>query len=562
MKAKSRSFHLLLIILLLAAVLRFTGLNWDSGFHLHPDERFLSLVGNDIHIPSSVLQYFDPSTSSLNPSNVGYKFFVYGAFPLILNKFLAVGFGNDSYAMFHLQGRVFSALADLLVVFFVFKTVEIFEKRYKLSSRIKFLAAFFYAIAVLPIQLAHFFTVDSFLVCFAFGSLFFALKTTDSVNKKTGLVYLVLSAVLFGLAFATKVTAIFILPLNLWFITYLNINRRNSSFFILYSFFIYAIISYLTVRVADPYLFQNGSLFDPRISTQFFESLKTLKSLDRPDAWFPPGVQWIHKTPVIYSLINLAVFGLGLPYFIVFVFGLWISNKKQDAILPIILWMVTLFLYQSAQFAQPIRYLNLLYPFIAIFAAVGLDYIIGKLRITNYGLLRSTFYVLCFLILLLWPAAFLNIYLRPHSRVAASEWLYQHLPTNSIILAEYWDDALPLPMKEKYGKDFVIEQLPVFDPDTDEKWEKLNTLFDTGNYYVLSSNRGWGSIPTAPERYPRMSRFYMDLFAGKTPYKKIKEFTSYPSFEYFGIPIEFPDQWSDEAFTVYDHPKVIIFKKS
>ena len=45
------------------------------------------------------------------------------------------------------------------------------------------------------------------------------------------------------------------------------------------------------------------------------------------------------------------------------------------------------------------------------------------------------------------------------------------------------------------------------------------------DYYILSSNRGWGSIPTVPEKYPKMSKFYRDLLEEETNYKKIKEFT-------------------------------------
>jgi len=49
--------------------------------------------------------------------------------------------------------------------------------------------------------------------------------------------------------------------------------------------------------------------------------------------------------------------------------------------------------------------------------------------------------------------------------------------------------------------------------------------------------------------------------SNKTNYKKVAQFTSYPSLSYLGIPVSFPDDWSEEAFTVYDHPKVMIFKK-
>ena len=104
--------------------------------------------------------------------------------------------------------------------------------------------------------------------------------------------------------------------------------------------------------------------------------------------------------------------------------------------------------------------------------------------------------------------------------------------------------------------------MPVFDPDSQQKWETLNVLFKQGDYIILSSNRGWGSIPTVPSRYPQMAKFYQDLINNKTQYKKVKEFTSYPSLSYLGIPLTINDDYSEEAFTVYDHPKVMIFKKS
>jgi hypothetical protein len=107
---------------------------------------------------------------------------------------------------------------------------------------------------------------------------------------------------------------------------------------------------------------------------------------------------------------------------------------------------------------------------------------------------------------------------------------------------------------------YDIQELPVFDPDTQQKWDKMDSLLGQGDYLILSSNRGWGSIPTVPERYPQMTKFYHDLFAGKTDYKKVAEFTSYPSLTYLGIPITIPDENAEEAFTVYDHPVVMIFK--
>src|SRR5512138_2871998 len=60
----------IVVVLLLAAWLRFSGLNWDEGRHLHPDERFLSTVTNDLKWPESFSNYFDPTTSTLSPYSI------------------------------------------------------------------------------------------------------------------------------------------------------------------------------------------------------------------------------------------------------------------------------------------------------------------------------------------------------------------------------------------------------------------------------------------------------------------------------------------------------------
>jgi len=141
--------------------------------------------------------------------------------------------------------------------------------------------------------------------------------------------------------------------------------------------------------------------------------------------------------------------------------------------------------------------------------------------------------------------------------VEASEWLYSKLENGSLILGEHWDDALPLRVTNNQEKNFQIELLPVFDPDTPEKWKKINDLLSKADYYVLSSNRGWGSIMAIPAKYPAMSKFYKDLLGGKTNFKKIKEFKPY-YYRFF----EFPNNWIEETFTVYDHPTVIVFKNT
>ena len=149
-------------IFLFALLLRTIGLNWDSNAHLHPDERFLTMVGTQMRLPSSIGNYFEPDSSPLNPKNVGFPFFVYGTLPLFLNKIIALLLQNDTYNQFTIQGRFLSALLDTMTLLYVFKIALLFEKKYGFSHKIKYFASFMYTISVLPIQLSHFFTVDIF----------------------------------------------------------------------------------------------------------------------------------------------------------------------------------------------------------------------------------------------------------------------------------------------------------------------------------------------------------------------------------------------------------------
>src|SRR3989344_2544488 len=118
--SKLQSIFLFLIILGLAAFLRLSGVNWDQNQHLHPDERFLTMVTGALVWPKDFSEFLNTDISPLNPHNRGFGFFVYGTFPIFLTKYVTEEINKYDYNNITLIGRKISAIFDLGTVILVF----------------------------------------------------------------------------------------------------------------------------------------------------------------------------------------------------------------------------------------------------------------------------------------------------------------------------------------------------------------------------------------------------------------------------------------------------------
>ncbi|MGI5826004.1 MAG: ArnT family glycosyltransferase [Patescibacteria group bacterium] len=220
--SKTKEKVLLFFILTLAVSLRLLGLNWDQNQHLHPDERFLTMVTTAIEFPTSILSYLNPENSLANPYNHNFGFFVYGTFPVYLTKIVGNIFENTGYEEIYLVGRIISAFFDVGVVLLVYK---IGKKVY--GNKEGLLAAFLYSIMVLPIQLSHFFTSDTFLNFFLVLAFYSLTLLITHHNLVVNSVFLGIS---FGLALACKISALYFLPIiGLGFIYLLIYSRPKKK---------------------------------------------------------------------------------------------------------------------------------------------------------------------------------------------------------------------------------------------------------------------------------------------------------------------------------------------
>ena len=570
-KLTTKTFTILSgLIIILAAFFRLYGINWDQGNHLHPDERFLTMVTNDLTWPRSFIDYFDTNTSGLNPHNKNFSFYVYGTWPIILTKAVAQLFSLDSYDKLNIVGRVLSALFDIATLLAVMATSLAITKQ----KRAALIAGLFYATLVLPIQLSHFYTVDSFAVTCVALSLYFL------VTKQFGAGL----AIVTGLAIAAKISSILLLiPIALAYLLVFEWKHRLQI--VLQASAVLLLVG-ITVRISYPYLFDGMLTLSPTVLANW----KELSSFDGPLTHFPPALQWIKTTPV-FLLINTTLFGLGMFQTLFFIIALFpfihaLFHKKLPKLTQLLLWWILLMtVYQSTRFAKPLRYLFVIYPSIAVISGVGIHILFEKWRRTRLAHFLPYSIVLLILLLSIWPIIFMSIYTKPHTRVLASKWIYKEIPKTATLAWEHWDDPLPLLIDNHQGNEYITHQLPVFNPDSKEKWEKIKTILSDSSYYILSSNRAYGGITNASFRFPQTTRFYELLFSEKLGFTLAKEFVSRPTLpipflktcveppilSYGAITLktsscnsglQLIDDFADESFTVYDHPKVLIFKKT
>jgi hypothetical protein len=205
------------------------------------------------------------------------------------------------------------------------------------------------------------------------------------------------------------------------------------------------------------------------------------------------------------------------------------------------------------------RYMLPLYPFFCLLAGYGL-YQIYKMK--NYVSKIFTFSFLLFTFL--WTYMFLNIYTFAHTRIAATEWIINNIPEGANIATEHWDDGMPLYGGEKY----LRQELTFYDlPDDENKWKILNDKLAKTDYIIIASNRLYVPLQRLSDCkkyiscYPKTSDYYKKLFSEKLEFTKIKEFSAYPKIQILNFKFQINDDSADESFTVYDHPKIMVFKK-
>ncbi|MEW6094466.1 MAG: DUF2298 domain-containing protein [Chloroflexota bacterium] len=423
---------LLVLVLAVAAFLRFTGSDWGELQHQHPDELSVTSVTYDIApigtssdvigpAPTVANQpwrtaypetftdclewggYFDTACSPLNPQNRGHNAYVYGSLPIFIVRYLADWTGQ--MGNLKLFGRQMSAVADLITIFLLYLMAARLYNR-----RVALLAAAFSTFAVMQIQQSHFYTTDNFAVTFMTLAVYFAVEIVvgrkpDTVIRDPGIVsegemdseeripnnklrfsasflqivkqreflFSILFGLAFGMAVASKLNAAplaLLLPLA-FFIRFWKRGEpltKERWQLVIASLVAGGLLAIISFRVFQPYAFDGLGL-----NQLWLDKVHEQRLQATPDSDLPWNLQWARRTH-LYSFENLTTWGLGLPLGILAWTGfLWMGWQalKGEWRQHLLLWSWTAFYFgwQSLQYNPTMRYQLPIYPFLAMMAA-------------------------------------------------------------------------------------------------------------------------------------------------------------------------------------------------
>ena len=560
--SRTRARLLLAVILLAGAAFRLQHLNWDAHHHLHPDERFISMVEEKLVNPKSFSEYLDSSRSGLNPYNRGHGSFVYGTLPLLLARYVGVIVHKGGYDETFLVGRVVSAFFDLLSVFLVYRIAR------RLGSRgTSLVAAAFLAFAPLAIQLSHFWAVDTFLTAFSAAALYGAVRLAQG---KSSLRDAIGTGLAVGLAVSCKITGLVLfLPVGAALVIGALVHglpaaEQRPRWLVtrLLSAAALAATAVVTIRLAFPYAFLGRSVFSFQLDPRWRADLRGLTGIATTVAAFPPNFQWAGRT-ILFPLRNIVLWGAG-PFFglaamAALVWGIAaLRQRKALVLLPLLLHVLFLLLYHGLTMAKSMRYVYPTYPPMAVLASLLLARLAAGREGAPASRVRRILPAAAAAGTFLCSLAFSSVYSHEHTRVTASRWIYQNVPPGKLFVNESWDDGLPLPMEGKDSGQYGGPQPNLVGPDNAAKVEEIVKALEAADGVAITSNRGYASLTRIPDVFPMTRAYYSALFEERLGFRCAADFTSYPKLG----PIVIPDDSSEEAFTVYDHPRVVLFRKT
>jgi hypothetical protein len=534
---------LLVAILVVAAVLRLTGVAWDGLEHYQPDERYITWVGTTIERPTQLAGALSPHTSSFNPyywppdaESPGIvvpqdepRKFAYGHLPLYLGvaatrlaeavgpavaPYLPASWstaraifdseGTVEYTRMAAVGRVLTALIDLLTVLVVYLL-----GRDLFGADIGLLAALFLTLNVMHIQLAHFFAVDPYLSFFTVLAVYAMVAALRAERReRSPRPFLALAGAAMGLAIGSKFSAVMLLlPLaaTIWLLqetggTRPFVRRLGLPLFIAVVVFVltnpFAVIDW-TCTVTTPET-QLGPVTIPRLNwgSCYLENVVRQSAMVGGDESFTFTRQYTDTTPYLYPVVMQLRWGMGYGLGVVAFAGLawavWRVGSRMRQ------WRHKFDVRESGStMAGEVALLAWTLPYFLVTGSFYVKFMRYLQPVTPFLMIyaaalllgikrrwrRNLALALVGVMTGLYAISFVALYGEPHPWLVASRWIFENVEPDAVIVSEHWDDPLPSSIDvddvHRRSGEFVSEEV---------NW--LSGIRDGDNVTKLEANLG------------------------------------------------------------------------
>jgi hypothetical protein len=342
------------------------------------------------------------------------------------------------------------------------------------------------ALAVMQIQQSHFMTVDNFAVLFVTLAMYAAVRVAqgpllmrpqpDGEYRPAWRVigWGAAFGVFLGMAVASRINLVplagMIAAAAFIGVADLPLRRHSDIARVLLGLAVLGLVaggtSLLTFRLTQPMSFRaetgDTTLFTLHPNQDWVDSMAVASSESRGIGGGPPSEQWADRPAIIFPLMNMVMWGMGLPLGLAAWLGFgwagWQALRYGRAwkshLLPL-LWVGGYFLFMGTRWVKSIRYFLPLYPFLCLLAAWALVQLWrtkgqAKLRLSTLPIVPLLATIIVLAGTLIYASAFVEaVYAGEHTRIQASRWMYANIPAPIQIQiqtseGDYWQE-IPVP---------------------------------------------------------------------------------------------------------------------
>lgn len=601
---KKKITALLLLLVMLLLFTRLIGLNWGLPYPLHPDERNMADAVTRLSC--------DPDEGWRECFHPG--FFAYGQAPLYIAYgdvtmwHALTGRLGDSITFveaamaLRLQSVAYSLLTVWVLMLIVQKVwdhvtaagavakgvvaeglaAKAPHKGRQLERYIPYVTILVFTFQAYAIQYAHFGTTESLLMLLYASIVLVTLQLYERVTLKR----VAFVGVLLGIGVGVKISSLVFAGLpgivvlgaclrsdpQLWKKLKMVLRYGLCMLF----------IAMLTAIIISPHNLINWQ--------DFLSSMNYEVGVGDGSTRVFYTRQFENTIPWLFQFITIFPFSHGQAQLFLFVLGFFFLPWRNGYINILRLAFLMYFLPSGWLYAKWSRFMAPVMPIMTLLAYIFVLHVVGRWRAR---LVQGIGIIVGLVLLTAQGVAYLPIYASRDVRFEASEWMIKNIPEGSHVLLET-GNVVNLPIQDPdtpyQPSSFTVRPLDVYNLDgSSELQAELDQEREKADYIVIASRRvfanhtcrwpdqspaeafyreinpllsgrypGW--CDEKKDTYPAVNRFFTQLL-DEQRYQLVEEFTSYPRIDVFGTTLlEFPDEYAEEAWTVFDHPVVRVYR--